>query len=147
MASDSILNSLHLAGFALKMTQHQTQTCPSPTGIQQLQLILLKVALIVAVEFHINVEFVRLLEPPEDQEQKGIQSHLHVVQTRGQWCLYTNSMGLRHFRGTRRFKHLEYVLMVIISKIRLNKFYVFNHFRPIPGAYLFNFLVRCSYSL
>lgn len=33
---------------------------------------LLKVALIVAVEFHINVEFVKLLEPPEDQE-KGNQ--------------------------------------------------------------------------
>lgn len=42
------------------------------TGIQQLQLILLKVALIVAVEFHINVEFVKLLEPPEDQENEGI---------------------------------------------------------------------------
>lgn len=43
-----------------------------PTGIQQLQLILLKVALIVAVEFHINVEFVDLLEPPEDQENEGM---------------------------------------------------------------------------
>lgn len=42
------------------------------TGIQQLQLILLKVALIVAVEFHINVEFVKLLEPPEDQDNEGI---------------------------------------------------------------------------
>ncbi|XP_019133065.2 F-actin-monooxygenase MICAL2 isoform X2 [Larimichthys crocea] len=41
-------------------------------SIQQLQLILLKVALIVAVEFHINVEFVKLLEPPEDQENEGI---------------------------------------------------------------------------
>lgn len=41
-------------------------------GIQQLQLILLKVALIVAVEFHINVEFVKLLEPPEDQENEGV---------------------------------------------------------------------------
>lgn len=40
-------------------------------GIQQLQLILLKVALIVAVEFHINVEFVSLLEPPEDQGNAG----------------------------------------------------------------------------
>lgn len=54
------------------------------TGIQQLQLILLKVALIVAVEFHINVEFVRLLEPPEDQESEGmIPSHVlctHPVQ-------------------------------------------------------------------
>ncbi|KAM4592781.1 F-actin-monooxygenase MICAL2 isoform 6-T8 [Odontesthes bonariensis] len=41
-------------------------------SIQQLQLILLKIALIVAVEFHINVEFVNLLEPPEDQENEKI---------------------------------------------------------------------------
>uniref|UniRef100_A0A8C8DPQ3 F-actin monooxygenase n=1 Tax=Oryzias sinensis TaxID=183150 RepID=A0A8C8DPQ3_9TELE len=41
-------------------------------SIQQLQLILLKVALIVAVEFHINVEFVKLLEPPEDQTNEGV---------------------------------------------------------------------------
>nr|XP_019954409.1 PREDICTED: F-actin-methionine sulfoxide oxidase MICAL2 isoform X3 [Paralichthys olivaceus] len=41
-------------------------------SIQQLQLILLKVALLVAVKFHINVEFVKLLEPPEDQENEGI---------------------------------------------------------------------------
>ncbi|XP_029353530.1 F-actin-monooxygenase MICAL2 isoform X3 [Echeneis naucrates] len=41
-------------------------------SIQQLQLILLKVALIVAVEFHINVEFVKLLEPPEDQANNGL---------------------------------------------------------------------------
>ncbi|KAM9366751.1 F-actin-monooxygenase MICAL2 isoform 2-T2 [Symphorus nematophorus] len=41
-------------------------------SIQQLQLILLKVALIVAVEFHISVEFVKLLEPPEDQENEGL---------------------------------------------------------------------------
>ncbi|KAM4744975.1 F-actin-monooxygenase MICAL2 isoform 2-T2 [Anableps anableps] len=41
-------------------------------SIQQLQLILLKVALIVAVEFHINVEFIKLLEPPEDQQIEAI---------------------------------------------------------------------------
>ncbi|XP_040915375.1 F-actin-monooxygenase MICAL2 isoform X5 [Toxotes jaculatrix] len=41
-------------------------------SIQQLQLILLKVALLVAVEFHINVEFIKLLEPPEDQENEGL---------------------------------------------------------------------------
>ena len=41
------------------------------TGIQQLQLMLLKIALIVGVEFHINVEFVKLLEPSEDQENEG----------------------------------------------------------------------------
>ncbi|XP_076011704.1 F-actin-monooxygenase MICAL2 isoform X2 [Genypterus blacodes] len=40
-------------------------------SIQQLQVILLKVALIVAVEFHISVEFVKLLEPSEDQENEG----------------------------------------------------------------------------
>uniref|UniRef100_A0A3B3ZT06 F-actin monooxygenase n=1 Tax=Periophthalmus magnuspinnatus TaxID=409849 RepID=A0A3B3ZT06_9GOBI len=32
----------------------------------------LKVALLVAVEFHINTEFVKLLEPPEDEENKEI---------------------------------------------------------------------------
>lgn len=45
--------------------------CVCLIGIQQLQLILLKVALILAVEFHINVEFVKLLEPPKDQEKEG----------------------------------------------------------------------------
>ncbi|KAM9461364.1 F-actin-monooxygenase MICAL2 isoform 6-T7 [Clarias gariepinus] len=40
-------------------------------SIQQLQLILLKVALLLGVEFHVNVEFVKLLEPPEDQENEG----------------------------------------------------------------------------
>ena len=39
--------------------------------MQQLQLMLLKIALIVGVEFHINVEFVKLLEPSEDQENEG----------------------------------------------------------------------------
>lgn len=38
---------------------------------------LLKVALIVAVEFHINVEFVKLLEPPEDQEKGGKRCPVH----------------------------------------------------------------------
>ncbi|XP_019742415.1 protein-methionine sulfoxide oxidase MICAL2 isoform X6 [Hippocampus comes] len=41
-------------------------------SIRQLQLMLLKVALIVAVEFHINVEFVKLVEPPENQEKEGL---------------------------------------------------------------------------
>ncbi|XP_062869396.1 F-actin-monooxygenase mical2b isoform X2 [Trichomycterus rosablanca] len=39
-------------------------------SIQQLQLILLKIALLLGVEFHINVEFIKLLEPPEDQENE-----------------------------------------------------------------------------
>ncbi|XP_051545613.1 F-actin-monooxygenase mical2b isoform X14 [Myxocyprinus asiaticus] len=40
-------------------------------SIRQLQLMLLKIALIVGVEVHINVEFVKLLEPPEDQGTNG----------------------------------------------------------------------------
>lgn len=51
-------------------------------GIQQLQLILLKVALIVAVEFHINVEFIKLLEPPQDQENEGVHAHSSSSVTR-----------------------------------------------------------------
>lgn len=41
------------------------------TGIRQLQLILFKVALMLGVEIHVNVEFVRVLEPPEDQENQS----------------------------------------------------------------------------
>lgn len=55
-----------------KKKTHTQSVCLLLTGIQQLQLILLKVALIVAVEFHINVEFVKVLEPPKDQENEGI---------------------------------------------------------------------------
>ncbi|KAI4891419.1 hypothetical protein NFI96_026956 [Prochilodus magdalenae] len=40
-------------------------------SIRQLQLMLLKIALLLGVEFHINVEFVKLLEPPENQENEG----------------------------------------------------------------------------
>uniref|UniRef100_A0A3B4BCA4 Uncharacterized protein n=1 Tax=Periophthalmus magnuspinnatus TaxID=409849 RepID=A0A3B4BCA4_9GOBI len=36
-------------------------------SIRQLQLMLLKVSLILGIEVHINVEFVKLLEPPEEQ--------------------------------------------------------------------------------
>uniref|UniRef100_A0A8C1SRD2 F-actin monooxygenase n=1 Tax=Cyprinus carpio TaxID=7962 RepID=A0A8C1SRD2_CYPCA len=36
-------------------------------SIRQLQLMLLKIALIVGVEVHVNVEFAKLLEPPEDK--------------------------------------------------------------------------------
>ncbi|NXG94082.1 MICA2 monooxygenase, partial [Stercorarius parasiticus] len=39
-------------------------------SIRQLQLILFKVALILGVEIHVNLEFVRVLEPPEDQENQ-----------------------------------------------------------------------------
>ncbi|XP_070130891.1 F-actin-monooxygenase MICAL2 isoform X5 [Equus przewalskii] len=41
-------------------------------SIRQLQLILFKVALILGVEIHVNVEFVKVLEPPEDQETQKI---------------------------------------------------------------------------
>uniref|UniRef100_A0A8C7JA05 F-actin monooxygenase n=1 Tax=Oncorhynchus kisutch TaxID=8019 RepID=A0A8C7JA05_ONCKI len=41
-------------------------------SIRQLQLMLLKIALLAAVEFHVNVEFVKLLEPPENQENDGL---------------------------------------------------------------------------
>ncbi|KAL1007230.1 hypothetical protein UPYG_G00083760 [Umbra pygmaea] len=40
-------------------------------SIRQLQLMLLKMALLVAVEFHVNVEFVKLLEPSGHQEHDG----------------------------------------------------------------------------
>uniref|UniRef100_A0A8C1IBE6 F-actin monooxygenase n=1 Tax=Cyprinus carpio TaxID=7962 RepID=A0A8C1IBE6_CYPCA len=40
-------------------------------SIRQLQLMLLKIALIVGVEVHVNVEFVKLLEPPEGQGTDG----------------------------------------------------------------------------
>ncbi|KAM6322112.1 F-actin-monooxygenase MICAL2 isoform 4-T4 [Podargus strigoides] len=39
-------------------------------SIRQLQLILFKVALMLGVEIHVNLEFVKLLEPPEDQENQ-----------------------------------------------------------------------------
>ncbi|XP_059392735.1 F-actin-monooxygenase mical2b isoform X3 [Carassius carassius] len=40
-------------------------------SIRQLQLMLLKIALIVGVEVHVNVEFAKLLEPPEDKGTDG----------------------------------------------------------------------------
>ncbi|XP_052549224.1 F-actin-monooxygenase MICAL2 isoform X4 [Tympanuchus pallidicinctus] len=41
-------------------------------SIRQLQLILFKVALMLGVEIHVNLEFVKVLEPPEDQENRKI---------------------------------------------------------------------------
>uniref|UniRef100_A0A3B4THF7 F-actin monooxygenase n=1 Tax=Seriola dumerili TaxID=41447 RepID=A0A3B4THF7_SERDU len=38
-------------------------------SIRQLQLMLLKVSLILGVEIHVNVEFVKLLEPPAEQSE------------------------------------------------------------------------------
>ncbi|KAM6984736.1 protein-methionine sulfoxide oxidase mical3b [Aplochiton taeniatus] len=47
-------------------------------SIRQLQLMLLKVALLLGVEVHVNVEFKELVEPPEDQEsQKGWRMQVH----------------------------------------------------------------------
>uniref|UniRef100_A0A8C6P874 Protein-methionine sulfoxide oxidase mical2b-like n=1 Tax=Nothobranchius furzeri TaxID=105023 RepID=A0A8C6P874_NOTFU len=40
-------------------------------SIRQLQLMLLKVSLILGVEVHVNVEFVKLVEPPEEQTDDG----------------------------------------------------------------------------
>ncbi|KAI2662202.1 [F-actin]-monooxygenase MICAL2 [Labeo rohita] len=42
-------------------------------SIRQLQLMVLKIALLLGVEFHVNVEFVKLVEPPEDQENEGFR--------------------------------------------------------------------------
>ncbi|XP_028813345.1 protein-methionine sulfoxide oxidase mical3a isoform X28 [Denticeps clupeoides] len=41
-------------------------------SIRQLQLMLLKMALLLGVEIHVNVEFKGLIEPPEDQENERI---------------------------------------------------------------------------
>ncbi|XP_053521463.1 F-actin-monooxygenase MICAL3 isoform X4 [Artibeus jamaicensis] len=41
-------------------------------SIRQLQLILLKVALILGIEIHVNVEFRGLVQPPADQENERI---------------------------------------------------------------------------
>ncbi|XP_061577171.1 F-actin-monooxygenase mical2b isoform X4 [Cololabis saira] len=40
-------------------------------SIRQLQLMLLKLCLILGVEIHVNVEFVTLVEPPEEQTEDG----------------------------------------------------------------------------
>ncbi|XP_068169322.1 protein-methionine sulfoxide oxidase mical3a isoform X6 [Antennarius striatus] len=41
-------------------------------SIRQLQLMLLKMALLLGIEIHVNVEFKALIEPPEDQETERI---------------------------------------------------------------------------
>ncbi|KAM6937070.1 protein-methionine sulfoxide oxidase mical3a [Xenentodon cancila] len=41
-------------------------------SIRQLQLMLLKVALLLGIEIHVNIEFKSLIEPPEDQESERI---------------------------------------------------------------------------
>ncbi|KAJ8382708.1 hypothetical protein SKAU_G00034860 [Synaphobranchus kaupii] len=48
-------------------------------SIRQLQLVLLKVALLLGIEVHVNVEFKRLMEPPEDQENERIGWRAEVL--------------------------------------------------------------------
>lgn len=67
-------------GWAPEGKHHRALPSPSPCphlrdlcvflGIRQLQLILLKVALILGIEIHVNVEFQGLVQPPEDQENE-----------------------------------------------------------------------------
>ncbi|XP_055793969.1 protein-methionine sulfoxide oxidase mical3a-like isoform X3 [Salvelinus fontinalis] len=47
-------------------------------SIRQLQLVLLKVALLLGVEVHVNVEFKGLVEPPADQEQQKVGWRVEV---------------------------------------------------------------------
>ncbi|XP_056879350.1 protein-methionine sulfoxide oxidase mical3b-like isoform X2 [Takifugu flavidus] len=47
-------------------------------SIRQLQLVLLKVALLLGVEVHVHVEFKNLLEPPEDQQNLQVGWRLEV---------------------------------------------------------------------
>lgn len=72
-----------LAGWwQLELLIYQKHLCHLlPTGIRQLQLILFKVALILGVEIHVNLEFVKVLEPPEDQENQSIIYHNKVLFT------------------------------------------------------------------
>lgn len=50
-------------------------------GIRQLQLMLLKMALLLGIEIHVNVEFKGLIEPPEDQETESKWVKLPTSQT------------------------------------------------------------------
>ncbi|XP_010885225.2 protein-methionine sulfoxide oxidase mical3b isoform X4 [Esox lucius] len=47
-------------------------------SIRQLQLVLLKVALLLGVEVHVNVEFKGLVEPPENQEKQKLGWRVEV---------------------------------------------------------------------
>lgn len=70
-------------------------------GIRQLQLILFKVALILGVEIHVNLEFVKVLEPPEDQENQSIVYHNVFLFT-------VTSFYVRHYMKS--FKVFEFCL-------------------------------------
>ncbi|XP_077372740.1 protein-methionine sulfoxide oxidase mical3a isoform X13 [Festucalex cinctus] len=48
-------------------------------SIRQLQLMLLKVALLLGIEIHVNVEFKGLIEPPDDQEGERIGWRAEVL--------------------------------------------------------------------
>ncbi|KAJ8262449.1 hypothetical protein GJAV_G00166610 [Gymnothorax javanicus] len=48
-------------------------------SIRQLQLVLLKMALLLGIEIHVNVEFTKLNEPPEDQENERIGWRAEVL--------------------------------------------------------------------
>uniref|UniRef100_A0A667ZUR6 Uncharacterized protein n=1 Tax=Myripristis murdjan TaxID=586833 RepID=A0A667ZUR6_9TELE len=47
-------------------------------SIRQLQLVLLKVALLLGVEVHVNVEFKELVEPPEHQQSQKVGWRIQV---------------------------------------------------------------------
>ncbi|XP_070784724.1 protein-methionine sulfoxide oxidase mical3b-like [Enoplosus armatus] len=47
-------------------------------SIRQLQLVLLKVALLLGVEVHVNVEYKNLVEPPEDQHRHKVGWRMEV---------------------------------------------------------------------
>uniref|UniRef100_A0A3Q2XKZ1 SVOP-like n=1 Tax=Hippocampus comes TaxID=109280 RepID=A0A3Q2XKZ1_HIPCM len=64
-------NVLHLWPFAI----HDLRGLGAKNeraGIRQLQLVLLKVALLLGVQVHVNVEFKRVLEPPLDQRLRKV---------------------------------------------------------------------------
>lgn len=72
---------MNISGFLLDITLAHVYSCLCVLGIRQLQLILLKVSLIVGVEVHFNVEFLKLQEPPQEQDHDGKdirpKSHSH----------------------------------------------------------------------
>uniref|UniRef100_A0A3Q2XMR3 SVOP-like n=1 Tax=Hippocampus comes TaxID=109280 RepID=A0A3Q2XMR3_HIPCM len=64
-------NVLHLWPFAIHDLRGLGPFAPPSAGIRQLQLVLLKVALLLGVQVHVNVEFKRVLEPPLDQRLRS----------------------------------------------------------------------------
>lgn len=75
----------HISESAIRYTSLQTAdpiistTCYMSAGIRQLQLVLLKVALLLGVEVHVNVEFKNLVEPPKDQHRHSENHRLLSV--------------------------------------------------------------------